>query len=219
MKKNFAVIGLGKFGSQVALTLEGLGQNVLAFDNEESVVERVKDYVTSAKILDSTDKEALKDSGVLQCDVAIVGIGNADISSSLMTVLNLKELGVRTIIARAVSSEHGKILSKIGANRVIFPEKESAIRFANQITSSDILEFIEVSPHYQAGEFIVPKEFIGKSIDSLNLPKNYRILVLAIRRGSNVIVIPRVSEKIKQGDILVIVGQTKDIVSLGKKYA
>jgi trk system potassium uptake protein TrkA len=217
MKKNFAVIGLGQFGSQVALTLEKLGQQVFAFDKDEEAVSQLKNYVTSITILDCSDKACLSESGISSCDVALVCI-KTNTPDLFLTVLNLKEMGIPTIIARANSPEEGVILEKIGATRVIYPEKESAIRLANQITSSDILEFIEISPDYQVAEVPAPKEFISNTIEELNLRAKYKISILAIRRDDKVMVIPSADEKIKVEDILVIVGATSDIVDFSKKF-
>jgi trk system potassium uptake protein TrkA len=147
MKKNFCVIGLGKFGGNIALTLEKLGHQVMAFDNDETKVNKIKDYVSLAGILDSTDKNALSDSGVKVCDAVIVSIGE-DAAASFLTVLNLKEIGIKNIIVKAKTHEDGRILEKIGATRVMYPEMESAIRLAHQLTSSDILEYLQVSPDY-----------------------------------------------------------------------
>jgi len=217
MKKNFAVIGLGQFGSYVATTLEGLGQQVFAFDKSEDAVSSLRDYVTSAAILDCTDKQCLINSGVSACDTAIVCLASES-PDVYLTVLNLKELGVQNIIVKARTDEEGKILQKIGATRVIYPEKESAVRLANQITSSDILEYIEISPDYQVAEVPAPDEFAGKAIDSLKLRSKYSISILAIRENDKVIVVPSADQKINKEDVLVIVGATKDIVNFSKKF-
>lgn len=217
MKKNFAVIGLGQFGSQVATTLEGLGQQVFAFDKDEEATSVLRDYVTSATILDCTDKQCLINGGVSACDTAIVCL-SAESPDIYLTVLNLKEIGISNIIVRARTDEEGKILQKIGATRVIYPEKESAVRLANQITSSDILEYIEISPDYQVAEVQAPSEFIGKAIDSLKLRSKYSISILAIRENDKVIVVPSADQKVEKNNVLVIVGATKDIVNFSKKF-
>ena len=217
LKKNFAVIGLGKFGTSIALTLEKLGQQVMAFDKDPRVLERVKEYVTSAKILDASSKEALRDSGVKSCDTVIVCIGEAA-DASFLTVLNLKELGLPSIIAKAHTSEQGIILEKIGATRVIYPEKESAIRLANQLTSSDILEFLEISEEYQVAELPTPEAFHGKTLEELHLPKDFNIIVLALKRSDKVIGIPQAKEAIQRDDVIVAVGETKDMQKFLKKF-
>jgi trk system potassium uptake protein TrkA len=217
MKKTFAVIGLGKFGSHVAMTLEQLGHMVLAFDKDEKAVEKMRDYVTHASILDSTDKKALEESGLVKCDVALVSIGHST-ANNFLTVLNLNEIGVRAIIAKAQTIEEGRILEKIGATKVVYPERESAIRLANQLVTSDILEFIEISPDYQASEINAPWQFIGKTIEELNTMKNYKVLVLAIRTGDKTVIIPPQKEVIKKDNVIVVVGQTRDVIAFIKKF-
>lgn len=218
MGKNFAIIGLGKFGSNAALTLEKLGHQVMAFDKDEECVDKVKDYVTLAGILDSTDKIALESSGVKACDSVIVSIGE-DAAASFLTVLNLKEIGVNHIIAKAKTYEDGRILEKIGVTRVIYPEMESAVRLAHQLTSSDILEYLEISPDYQVAEIDAHKDFFDRSLEELHFIKKYSVLVLAIRRKGKTIIIPSGKEEVQKDDVLVIVGQTNDIVDFVKRYS
>src|SRR3989338_529768 len=175
MKKTFGVIGLGRFGSSVALTLSKLGYKVIAADKDEHDMQRIKDYVTHALQLDATDIDSLKDAGFKNCDVVIVAIGE-DVEGSIMATANLKEIGVKYVVAKAQNEQQGKILAKIGAYRIVFPEHDSGVRLANQLTQSDILEFIEVSPEYIVKELKVPKKFIGKSLRDLRLPNDYRTL-------------------------------------------
>ena len=217
MKENFGVIGLGKFGYNVAITLEKLGQRVMAFDKLEEEVEKVKDFVTVAQILDSTDLHALENSGISACHTVIVCMGeNAE--DNFLTVLNLKELEIKTIIANADTEAEGKILQKIGATKVVYPEKESAIRLANQLVSSDILEYIEVSPDYQAAEIGAPKDFIGKKIEELALRNKYKVLIIALKRKGENIIIPPSKETILKDDVMIVVGSTKDIYNFSKKF-
>jgi len=217
MKKNFGVIGLGTFGSNIAITLEKLGQQVMAFDKDEVSIGRVTDYITLASILDSRDKKALEESGINACDTVIVSLGD-NCDATFLTVLNLKEIGIKNIIAKAHTLEEGRILDKIGATRVIYPEMEGAVRLANQLTSSDILEYIEISPDYQVTEIEVPKEFVGKKIEDLHIAKKFNILIIAIREKEKTLIVPSSTEVIKKGCILVVVGQTKDILTFVKKY-
>ncbi len=217
MRKTFGVIGLGRFGSSVALTLSRLGQTVIAADMEEEDVQRIKDYVAYAVQLDATDIETLKESGFKNCNMVIVAIGE-DVESSFLATANLKALGIKYIVAKAQTEQQGKILAKIGADRIIYPEHDSGVRLANQLTQSDILEFIEVSPDYIVKEVKVPKEFIGKSLRELQLPNKFRILVLAIKRGNNTEIMPHVDERTGMNDIFVIVGRKDDILSFLKKF-
>ena len=162
MAKIIGVVGLGRFGSAVAKTLTQLGHDVLAIDTNEDNIEDIKDYVTLAKQVDY-DMLSLKESGISKCDIAVVAIGHS-IQENILVTLMLKELGIRYIVARAVDDLHGKALEKIGANRVINPEKAMGIRLANQLISSDILDIIEISPEYTIQEFNAKKEFVGKEL-------------------------------------------------------
>ncbi|MBI4148464.1 TrkA family potassium uptake protein [Candidatus Woesearchaeota archaeon] len=210
MVKSFAVIGLGRFGSSLATALSKLGYAVLAIDKNEEKIQPIKEYLTHANVGDSTDKEVLKQAGVLSCDVVIVAMGER-ISASLITTLNLKELGAKYIIAKANHYEQARILEKIGADRIVYPERDSAIRLANQLVSSDILQFIEASPDYMVYEVQAPKEFFDKSLHDLNLRRTHKIVVLAIRRDGTSIIIPETTHSIDKGDELVIIGKTDDL--------
>ena len=214
---NFGVVGLGRFGTSVALTLEQLGYPVLALDSVEAHLSKVKDYLTSAKLIDTTDKQALQESGITNCQTVIVAIGE-DMKSSVLTALNLKELGVKNIVAKAHSDEHARILEKIGCNNVLLPEKESGIRLANQLTSSDILEFIEVSPDYKVEEINSPKDFVGKKLGELDLRKQFQVIILAIRHPEGTIIIPTPEEEITKRDTLVVLSKTEDMSVFKKKF-
>ena len=217
MRKTFGVIGLGRFGASVALTLARLGYTVIAADKEAADVVRIKDYVTHALQLDATDKEALREAGFKNCDVVIIAIGE-EVESSLLATANMNELGIKYIVAKAQTEQQGRILAMIGADRIIYPEHDSGVRLANQLTQSDILEFIEVSPDYIVKEIKIPPEFIGKSLRELQLPNKYKVLVLAIKRGSVTHIIPDIDEHAKIHDIFVIVGKREDIVHFLRKF-
>ena len=216
-KHNFAVIGVGKFGSMIALTLEQLGYPVLALDDDETVLDKVKDYVTSAKVIDSSDREALLESGIKNCSMVVVAIGS-NANASFLTVLNLKELGVEKIIAKAHTLEQGRILEKIGATKVVYPERESAVRLANQLISSDVLEKIEISPDYLVNELEVPEEFVGQKLENLGLRKKNRVMVIAIKRAGETIMIPAYEEIVKKEDILVLVAHKDDMQKFREEF-
>lgn len=217
MKKTFGVIGLGRFGSSVALTLSRLGYTVIAGDKEEADIHRIKDYVTHALQLDATDIDALKEAGFKNCDVVVVAIGE-DIQSCVLATATLKELGIKYVVAKAQTEQQGRILAKIGADRIIYPEHDSGVRLANQLTQSDILEFIEVSPEYIVKEIKVPHHYVGKSLRDLQLPNKYRILVLAIKRNSMTHIIPDVEERVGVHDVFVIVGKREDVIRFMKQF-
>lgn len=216
-KANFGVIGLGRFGASVALTLSQEGKHILVIDRDEGKINSIKDYVTWAKQADSTDKDALAEAGIANCDVVIVAIGQ-DIDASILATLNAKELGVRYVVSKATSDQHGKILAKIGADRVVFPERDTGARLAWQLMSSDVLEFIELSPLYAVKETKVPRQFIGKAISHLNVGTKFNVLVLSIQRGAERMIVPPTNMRFKVEDKITIVGKTEDVKHFAEHF-
>jgi len=203
------VIGLGRFGSAISKTLKELGHQVLALDSSGDNIDYIKDYVTLAKQVEY-NLPSLKESGIGECDIVVVAIGHS-IQENILVTLMLKEFGIKYVVARAIDDLHEKALKKIGANRVINPEKAMGIRLANQLISSDILDIIEISPEYTVQEFKAKKEFIGKTLSELDLRKKYQVAVLAIKREENMIILPNADEKIRKDDVLLAAGKTKNI--------
>ena len=209
MAKTIGVIGLGRFGSAISKTLKELGHQVLALDSSGDNIDYIKDYVTLAKQVEY-NLPSLKESGIGECDIVVVAIGHS-IQENILVTLMLKEFGIKYVVARAIDDLHEKALKKIGANRVINPEKAMGIRLANQLISSDILDIIEISPEYTVQEFKAKKEFIGKTLSELDLRKKYQVAVLAIKREENMIILPNADEKIRKDDVLLAAGKTKNI--------
>ena len=209
MAKVIGVIGLGRFGSAISKTLTELGNQVLAIDSDEGNIDCIKDYVTLAKQVEY-NVDSLKESGIGECNIVVVAIGHS-IQENILVTLMLKELGIKYIVARAIDSLHEKALGKIGANRIINPEKAMGIRLANQLISSDILDIIEISPEYTVQEFKAKKDFVGKTLSELDLRKKYGVAVLAIKRESQMIILPDADEKIRKEDVLLAAGKTKNI--------
>ncbi len=222
--RQFAVIGLGRFGLSVAKTLSEKGHQVLAIDKDEELVQEVSEFVTEAVQVDSTDEKSLKAVGIKNVDVAVVGIGT-NLEASVLTALILKELGVQHIVARAVTDEHGKVLERVGATRVVFLERDMGSRIANSLISPSILEHIEVSPEFSIMETVPPKEFIGKSIRDLDVRAKHGLNIIAVRKkeksidgSSELNVAPKADYIIKQGDIFVIIGSNSNLDKFRKKY-
>ena len=184
-KKQFVIIGLGRFGSSVAETLYGLGNDVLVIDKDEDLIQDISDSVTHAVQMDATDENALRTLGLRNFDVAVVTIGS-NIQASVMVTLLVKELGVKYIIAKGNSDLHAKVLYKIGADRVILPEKDMGVRVAHNLVSESILDFIELSPDYSIMEIEAPEEWRGKSIRELKLRSKYGINVMAIKKADSI---------------------------------
>lgn len=211
--KQFAVIGLGRFGSSVANSLHKMGYEVLAIDSNEERVQEFSDQVTHVVQADTTDEDTLKALGIRNFDVVVVAIGE-DIQANLLTTLQLKEIGVNYIVAKAKSPLHGKMLEKIGADRVVYPERDMGQRVAHNLVSTNVLEYIELSPDLSIVEVTAPKTLLGQSLAEANLRAKYEINVVAIKRNQELIVPPLPSEKIRQDDILIVVGHTAGIQKL-----
>ena len=214
--KQFVVIGLGRFGSSVAKTLYALGHDVLAIDSNEDLVQEISDSVTHAVQMDATDENALRTLGLRNFDVAVVTIG-ANIQASVMATLLVKDMGIKYIIAKGNSDLHAKVLYKIGADRVILPEKDMGVRVAHNLVSSSILDYIELSPDYSIIEIESPKEWYGKSMKELSLRSKYGINVMAIKRNNEVNISPDADDVINKDDIVVAIGSAEDLTKLEGK--
>jgi len=222
--RQFAVIGLGIFGWSVAKTLSEKGHQVLAIDKDEELIQEASEFVTEAVQVDSTDEKALKAVGIMNVDVAIVGIGT-NLEASILTALILKELGVQHIVARAVTDEHGKVLERVGATKVVFLERDMGSRVANSLISPSVLEHIELSAEFSIIEAMPPKEFIGKSIGDLDVRAKHGLNIIAVRKkdpsgegASELNVAPKADYVVKQGDIFVIIGSNANLDKFKKKY-
>ncbi|AIY84251.1 potassium transporter Trk [Clostridium baratii] len=212
-KKQFVIIGLGRFGSSVAETLYGLGNDVLVIDKDEDLIQDISDSVTHAVQMDATDENALRTLGLRNFDVAVVTIGS-NIQASVMVTLLVKELGVKYIIAKGNSDLHAKVLYKIGADRVILPEKDMGVRVAHNLVSESILDFIELSPDYSIMEIEAPEEWRGKSIRELKLRSKYGINVMAIKKADSINLSPLADDTVDAKDILVAIGSAEDLSKL-----
>lgn len=216
--KQFVVIGIGRFGSALAQRLYALGHEVLAIDSNEDEVQKISDNVTHAVTADATDESVLKSLGIRNFDVGIVAIGS-DIQSSIITTLMLKDMGVKYVVAKAQNDLHAKVLYKIGADRVVFPERDMGERVAHNLIATNLLEFIELSPEYSIIEFAVPHTWVGKNLRDLNLRVKYGVNVVALKSSSNnkINAAPMADEEIKEDTILVIIGSNDGIKRMEKK--
>lgn len=208
--KQFIVIGLGRFGQSVAKTLFDMGYDVLAVDDDETIVQEIADSVTHAVAMDATDEYALRTLGIRNFDIAVVSIGT-NIQSSIMVTLNLKEAGVKKVVAKATNDMHAKLLSKIGADRVILPEMDMGIRVAHNLVSANILDFIELSPDYSIVEVAAPSQWLNQDIKTLDVRAKYGINIMAIKSDDDINISPRATDLIKEGDVLVIIGSINDL--------
>ena len=221
--KSFCVIGLGTFGSAITKALVNLKKEVMVIDTDESRVENFADLVSQAIIMDATDEKELKKIGIKDIDVVFVCVGPNVGSSTLITLL-LKEMGVKNVIVKAVDDLHAKVLMKIGADRIVQPEKEFAERLARSLTTSNLLDYMELSEMYSLAEIVVPPIFYNKSLQELNLRVKYGVYVMAIKRKTpkvkesgtvdieeEIKVLPGADDVFLEGDIMVVVGNKESI--------
>lgn len=211
--KTFVVIGLGRFGTAIARELSALGHEVLAMDLAEDKVQRVADKVTHAVVGDARDINVLKALGVRNFDCAVVAMGS-DVGNSALVTLNLKELGLRQVVCKAQSHVHQRVLARIGADRVIFPEHEMGVKLAQGLSSSSVLNFIEFSEDYGIVELLVPKSWVGKTIRELDVRNAFHVNIIAVRKAdkpSSLDVTPGAACILEAGDNVVAVGRSEDI--------
>jgi trk system potassium uptake protein TrkA len=210
MSKQFAVIGLGRFGSSVARTLFEMDYEVMGIDEDEERVNDAIEHVTHAVVADSTDETALREIGIRNFDVVVVAIG-ADIQASILTTLLLKEMGVKKIVAKAQNERHGQVLYKVGADRVVFPERDMGIRVAHNLISTNVLDFIELAEDYSVAEVVVSNKMVGKTLRQLDVRAQYGVNVIAIKSGDKFNIAPRPDDVIAADDILVVIGNNMDL--------
>ena len=206
--KNYIVIGLGLFGSEVARKLCEQGCEVLAMDVRSDLVQQVADQVTHAVVGDGQDKDILRSLGAGNFDCAIIAIGD-DLSASVLTLMNLKELNGPHIVCKARDETHRRVLEKLGANRVVIPECEFAGRLARSLVSHNVLDYIELSPDYGILEVPAPKKWMGKSLKELNVRAKLGVNIIAVENGGRTDVSPSADYVVQEGNILVILGDNK----------
>ena len=213
VKKQFAVIGLGRFGTSVAMTLQQLGHEVLAIDADEDRVQKLSDVVTHVVQADTTDENSLNALGLRNFDAVVVAIGE-DVQANVATTLLLKEMGIPYIIAKARNALHGKMLGKIGADRVVYPERDMGQRVAHSLVSANVLDYIELSPELSLVEVTAPGVFVGRTLAEANMRVKYGVNVVAIKRYEDLIVPPQADEVIHECDVLIVIGPTEGLQRL-----
>jgi trk system potassium uptake protein TrkA len=224
--RRFAIIGLGRFGQKLAIALAMSGAEVIAIDKNREVIELIRDQVSHAVRLDSTDEEALKAQGVDKVDVAVVGIGQGTgqgFESAVLTVVNLKQMGVKQIYARAESLLAGEVFSKVGATDVIYPEIESAQKWAYKLIAPQIGEKMDFAPGYSLARIKAPTSFDGRTVMDLQLRQKYSVNLVLIKRGEDsksarskdsIINVPMPGTVIYKDDILMVAGSDEDLAKL-----
>lgn len=205
--KSYIVIGLGRFGSEAARRLCELGCEVLALDSRSELVQQLSNDVTQAVVADARDKEVLRALGVVNFDCAIVAIGGS-LADSVLATMNLKELGVPYIVAKAHDETHRHVLQKLGADRVVIPEQENAFRLARSLSAPNVLDYIELSNNCGIIEIPAPVRWYDKSLQELNVRAKLGVTIIAIKRKGKITVSPSAQFRIRQEDVLVVLGDT-----------
>jgi trk system potassium uptake protein len=200
------VIGLGRFGSAVARELERLGHQVLAVDNDEATINELASDVTHAMQLNASDEEALRSAGASDFRHAIVAV-SSDAESSIFATMALKRLGVPKVIAKAGSQLHGEILARVGADRVVYPERELGQRLAHTFSVPNVIDYLDVAPQFGIEKIRPPASFLGKTLGELDLRQRLGLTPVALRRGDRVFVNPAREERVAEGDELILIGR------------
>ena len=215
MQKQFAVIGLGNFGYYLASGLFQKGHEVLGIDINPRQVQEIRDQVSRAVIADATDPQALKELELEKMDAVVVSIGSV-LNSSILATLNVKDLGVKRVVAKAVSNAHGRILQKIGADEIYFPEKDLALTVARRLDNPNVLDYLPFMEGYSIAQLAPPREFIGKSLIELDLINRHGIQVVAVKElvPENVVMIPTGRFVVKDSDILFLLGPDQALADL-----
>lgn len=213
--KTYIVIGLGRFGTSVATRLFELGNEVLAIDAKEENIQQIANHVTHAVVGDARDEAVLRALGVRNFECAIVAIGE-DLAASIMVTLTLKELGVPAVICKASSEAYKRALEKVGADRVVIPEREMATKLAQSLSCSNILDFIELSDEYGIADVAMPENWAGKTLRQLNVRAKFGVTILAFRANGKMQMLPNADEAIMPGTVLTVMGSNEQIARMRK---
>ena len=213
--KSYVVIGLGRFGRAISRQLCQLGAEVLAMDTNEDLVQQVANDVTHAVVGDARDKEVLRALGVRDMECAIIAIGE-DLAASVLTVMNLKELGVPYVVCKAQDETHRRVLEKLGVNRVVIPEQEHAQRLGRSLFSHNVLDYIELSEEYGILEVPAPRSWVGKTLKELNVRAKIGVNIIAVESGHKTNVSPAADYEICSGDVMVVLGDNMALEAVQK---
>lgn len=213
MKKQYAVLGIGRFGSKIARELYYKKQEVIAIDNDPAIIENIKDEVTHAFTGDITDETALKEAGVADCDTAIVA-ESSNMESNIIAAQICKSMGIPKVICKAQNTLHGNILAKLGVDQIVFPEQDTAIKLVNKLTSRGVLDYFDLGENVTIVGTKPLDRWIGKSLAELDLRNKHNVTVVAIRRGEENLVIPSWNTIVEKADTLVLIGMEESLKRL-----
>ncbi len=215
-RKQFLVAGLGLFGTSVAVTLQGLGYEVYALDNDESLVQDLSSQLTYVVSGDASDRKTLQALPLEDIDVAVVAIGNVE--RNMMTTMLLKELGIKQVVSKAINNLHGAMLSKIGADKVVYAERDMGERVAHNLISAGVMDYIELSSEISVMSLTIPTEFIGKNLIEADLRRRYDVNVVAIKREGRTLVNPKAQEVFQPEDEIIVLGTHEGVKRMGVDF-
>ena len=211
--KQFIVAGLGRFGSSLATTLTNKGHNVLAIDKNKEKVQKLSNLVTHAVEADISNKSVITNLGISNFDVAIVSIGN-DIQVKVLATIIFRELGVPYIVAKAEDKLQGNVLTKVGADKVVYPERDMGMKIANNLMSPNVFDYIELSSNYSIMELPVSDFMVDQTLSNMNFRSKYNVNVVAIKRDNNINLSPGAEDHLQKDDSLIIIGRNEDIMKM-----
>jgi trk system potassium uptake protein TrkA len=211
----YAVIGLGKFGATVVRTLHARGHEVIAIDQDKERVQDLRDSATQAIEADCTDQETLRALGIHDADAVVVSLGER-MDASILVTLYLRDLGLKEIVVKAISEDHGKVLHLIGATEIVHPERDTARRVARGLGLRSIVEYLPLAADSSLVEVKLPAEFVGRTLAELEIRKRFQVLVVAIKRGESLVLATGGGERLQSGDVLVLVGRDVDLDAVGR---
>lgn len=215
-RKQFLVAGLGLFGTSVAVTLQGLGYDVYALDSDESIVQDLSMQLPYVVCGDASDKKTLQSLPLEDVDVAVVAIGNVE--RNMMATMLLKELGIKQVVSKAINSLHGAMLSKIGADKVVYAERDMGERVAHNLISAGVMDYIELSSEISVMSLPIPTEFVGKNLIEADLRRRYDVNVVAIKRDGRTLVNPKAQEVFQPEDEIVVLGTHEGVKRMGVDF-
>ena len=211
----YAVIGLGKFGATVVRTLHARGHQVIAIDQDRERVQDLRDFSTQAIEADCTDQDTLRALGIHDADAVVVSLGER-MDASILVTLYLRDLGLKEIVVKAISEDHGKVLHLIGATEIVHPERDTARRVARGLGLRSIVEYLPLASDSSLVEVKAPVEFVGRTLAELEIRKRFQVLVVAIKRGESLLLATGGDERLQPGDVLVLVGRDVDLDVVGR---
>ena len=215
-RKQFLVAGLGLFGTSVALTLQQMGYEVYALDSEEGLVQDLSTQLNYVVCGDASDRKTLQSLPLEDIDVAVVAIGNVE--RNMMCTMLLKELGVKQVVAKAINNLHGAMLNKIGADKVVYAERDMGERVAHNLISAGVMDYIELSGEISVMSLSIPTEFVGKNLIESDLRRRYDVNVVAIKRDGRTMVNPKAQEVFQPEDEIVVLGTHEGVKSMGVDF-